>query len=252
MIRLRQLSFSRLPSYFVGTLVKNLHRAAVASSSHDAKNLINQAIGQLRSLEQSLSQNLIPAAEQGEAVSALVLSQLLASLQQSRQAVETAADKITNALQLYVRGKQEHFYSNVAIYPLALEATANVQEIITRNGLTLLMDVGGENGLQREEWVMARDCVGEALTNALQNAVRYAASTILLQIKDSPESLRLEVHDDGPGYPEAVLKGHYDHGAGLLIAKEHIHEVGGKLTLSNESTFAHGAKFCMEIPAHVD
>lgn len=43
-----------------------------------------------------------------------------------------------------------------------------------------------------------------AVENILRNAIRYGESQVRLELTDCGDSLRIEVHDDGPGIPEAV------------------------------------------------
>lgn len=83
--------------------------------------------------------------------------------------------------------------------------------------------------------------------NLVSNAVRYAGSAHVV-LRDSPEQVTIEVHDQGPGLPvdelDKVLAPFYrveasrnrssgGVGLGLSIAKEIAERHGGKLTLRN-------------------
>jgi protein-histidine pros-kinase len=87
------------------------------------------------------------------------------------------------------------------------------------------------------------------LENLIENAIRYGACADI-QIKDSPEQLRIEIRDRGPGIPEPELERVFQPfyrlddsrnmesggtGLGLSIARNIARWHGGEVTLSNAS-----------------
>lgn len=100
-----------------------------------------------------------------------------------------------------------------------------------------------------------------AITNILENAVRYGSS-IKLQAYEKDDHLFIEIEDDGPGIPEdkytEVFKPFYriDNsrnlqtggvGLGLSIASDAIHSHGGDINLSKSDALG-GLKVVIELP----
>lgn len=97
-----------------------------------------------------------------------------------------------------------------------------------------------------------------ALSNAVHNACRSAHSRIRLTAREQDGMLVLEVTDDGPGFPAAMLEnaGHIPTsvsgrgtGLGLFLARRiaELHKLNGRnghIELSND----HGAVFRMYLP----
>jgi signal transduction histidine kinase len=49
-------------------------------------------------------------------------------------------------------------------------------------------------------WLLDRELIAESLVNALQNAQRFARSTIVVSAERSGDELNLRIEDDGPGF----------------------------------------------------
>lgn len=75
-----------------------------------------------------------------------------------------------------------------------------------------------EAGAAPTLWFYDRELVRMVLLNALQNAGRYANSSILLRAAERDGMLVFTVVDDGPGYPAAVLQD--DSGAAAPVSRE--------------------------------
>ncbi|GJE27708.1 ActS/PrrB/RegB family redox-sensitive histidine kinase [Methylobacterium organophilum] len=115
---------------------------------------------------------------------------------------------------------------------------------------------GSEPVCQRNPGVMF------GLANILDNAVDFAESRVVVEARWGPDTVSLEIRDDGPGFPSEVLlragepyvttrgrekgAGKDEVGAGLglglFIAKTLIERSGAQLALSNATTpGSHGA-----------
>lgn len=106
-------------------------------------------------------------------------------------------------------------------------------------------------------WFYDETLVRMLLSNALNNALRYARSQITISATQADGFLELAVRDDGDGYPESVLA---DSGAsaaitrdgtglGLYLAQKiaRLHEnagVQGSVGLANQN----GAHFLLRLP----
>lgn len=106
-------------------------------------------------------------------------------------------------------------------------------------------------------WFYDPHLIQMVLANALQNAQRFAKNTITIGVRKQDELLEIYIHDDGPGYPDAVLN-ETEHassisqegtGLGLRLAQRvvQLHAnagTQGHIVLSNDQ----GAKFQLFLP----
>ncbi|WP_240222431.1 sensor histidine kinase [Rheinheimera hassiensis] len=54
-------------------------------------------------------------------------------------------------------------------------------------------------------WFFDYDLISNLLNDAVANALRYGNKHILLRFEQLADRLQIEVHDDGPGFPEFML-----------------------------------------------
>ncbi|WP_241968770.1 sensor histidine kinase [Idiomarina tyrosinivorans] len=108
-----------------------------------------------------------------------------------------------------------------------------------------------------------RDLIYTLVNDIVVNAMRYAADKLHIVAKKADKGLTIEIHDDGPGYPENMLQssiqplGELDltaarTGLGLffaqLIASVHQRDdVSGKILLENNGCFG-GSLFRLTLP----
>ena len=86
---------------------------------------------------------------------------------------------------------------------------------------------------------LAPEATAEALANLLDNAARHAQTNVTVRLSMAGEGLRISVHDDGPGLPQAAwssaferlvsLDGYGGSGLGLPIARALAEAQGGRL-----------------------
>ena len=120
--------------------------------------------------------------------------------------------------------------------PVAEEAGASLQLIAPDEPLTLLFG--------------HRQLLAQAISNLIENAIRYGASggEIALQISEAPDALTISLSDRGPGIPSELRDqarrrfGRLDSsrsaegaGLGLALAESIAHLHGGVLTLEDNS-----------------
>jgi signal transduction histidine kinase len=103
------------------------------------------------------------------------------------------------------------------------------------------------------------ECIGEllsrALDNLISNAIRYAASEIILSCRKNQHEIIISVTDDGIGIlPENIpfvferfFKGENgNHGIGLSIVKSIVEQHGGSVRVRNIENG--GASFIITLP----
>jgi signal transduction histidine kinase len=105
-----------------------------------------------------------------------------------------------------------------------------------------------------------RDDLGRAVRNLLDNADRYASSTIIVELRSDDSNVTLVVADDGPGIPAEHRQAVFERfarlddararetggtGLGLAIAKEIVTAHGGSITLEDSAV---GARFVVRLP----
>lgn len=103
------------------------------------------------------------------------------------------------------------------------------------------------------------DLFSHIAENLIGNAVRFAERRIHIFLSESSSHLTLTVTDDGPGYPEEILKngpcpfqkgteGDRHYGMGLYISRILCEKMEGKLYLKNMGTGARASAVFMKSP----
>jgi signal transduction histidine kinase len=110
----------------------------------------------------------------------------------------------------------------------------------------LTLDVPDEAVLVRGD----RERLDEAVGNLLRNAVEHGGRQIVVRVRASAHTVRVEVLDDGPGLPapvEALVRrpARDGHGHGLAIARDAAAAYGGRLACA---PCARGARLVLELP----
>jgi signal transduction histidine kinase len=105
-----------------------------------------------------------------------------------------------------------------------------------------------------------REDLARAVHNLLDNAGRYASTTVTIALGAEDGHARLVVEDDGPGIPSGARERVFERfarldearardsggtGLGLAIAKEIVEEHGGTIVAED---VAAGARFVVRLP----
>jgi signal transduction histidine kinase len=128
-----------------------------------------------------------------------------------------------------------------ALRPVAERMVTFFRRMPRGHDLTWTLDIGADIQVAADSEDMT-----ELLGNLLENACKWATSTVTLAAQDSGDRVRVTVLDDGAGVPDdalTVLTGRgvrLDQrvpgtGLGLAIAQDIAEAYGGSLTFSNRS-----------------
>lgn len=108
------------------------------------------------------------------------------------------------------------------------------------------------------------DDLGRAVRNLLDNAARYAASSVHVLLDANGDGVVLEVADDGPGVPDDQREHIFERfgrlddardrtsggtGLGLAITREIVEAHGGRITVEQANGQLRGARFVVRLPS---
>lgn len=199
----------------------------ISSGVHDAKNQL------------FLAESLLIQAEAQHGV----------ALDEARFAIEAAALRLTRVLTAYrlERNIGGLTISMVSVAELLEEAALINRRHCERLHVRLSADSHAE-GL----WPLDRELVLDMLSNALQNASRFARSRIDLSARIEDGYLCIRVEDDGPGFETPDIDVVSQTGVGLFVARElalrHVREGRqGRVELHNGGTLL-GGVFDLRLP----
>lgn len=86
----------------------------------------------------------------------------------------------------------------------------------------------------------------QAIGNLLLNAAEHGGGRVVVRGRRSPDGVRIEVRDSGPGFARRPAKRRDGRGRGLAIAARAIEEAGGGLTIG---TGPNGTTVALDLPA---
>ncbi len=204
----------------------------LASGVHDTKNTLFDALSRIDAVRRA------PASA----------SETAELLDEAYVAVERSADRLTQILSAYRLIRHEN---PVVLLPTPLRDLAEYVRLRAGSEWrgTAALKVGA---VADEVWIMDRELIADCLVNALLNASRHARAEVALELAADAGGLRIDVTDDGPGFPPQVLGGEEPAGSiGLFLAGKlaALHERNGRrgrLELANLP--GGGARFRLTLP----
>ncbi len=162
--------------------------ALLAGNIHEVKNLLGQ---------------LFLALDEASVTAQTECPKLAQRLTAMRLTGRRVHDRLLHILTVY-KAESGFFAANLDAYDPAETIEDLVQEARSLAGMHL--SIAGQS-LSPASWYFDRYLVESALTNALHNSLRYAATRISLSARAEDGYLVLSVEDDGPGFPAQMLEG---------------------------------------------
>lgn len=176
--------------------------------------------------------------------------------------LQAIIDQMTN-LNYLESGSSELRQDTIVVQDLVKEFSADWQSLAAAKQQTLSVNAPPTPIMLRGD----RGKMALALSNLLNNAVKFTPENGNIQIDVIPHTGRVEIAitDDGIGIPKVELTRIFDRfyqvedhltrhhgglGLGLAIAKEVIEQHGGRIWA--ESIQGHGSRFRMTLPALLD
>lgn len=199
-----------------------MHRVLdiLTSGVHDAKNQLFNA------------ESLIVKAEAEHCI----------ELTEARFAIEQAASRLNRVLAAY---KLQRHLGKLSIEMAHVDDLLNEALLINRAhcrhaGLALDTECAADC-----LWPLDRELVLDMISNAIQNASRFAKRRILVSTTIDAQGLLLRVEDDGDGFADPDIDHMAERGIGLFVAREltRLHTRGdqqGFLVIYNGGRFGGG------------
>lgn len=213
----------------------------IASGVHDTKNVLFDSLQRIAAAARKIGNG-------GDGGNA----EALALLQEASRSIEQGADRLSTVLSAYRLARHEN---PVAMLPTPVVDL--IESVALRNASHLheQRNIRVELGdVCNEAWLLDRELVADTLNNAVENALRHAASRVLISAYVEEDWHVIQVEDDGPGFSDEMLAGkpHLRTGVGLYVAGRiaalHVrHGRHGKLSLANGGALG-GAIFRIFLP----
>ncbi len=165
--------------------------------------------------------------------------------EQLRQAASEQVDRMDTIVQCQLQragaSGRITLAKPIAIEPVVRRLVKSLNKIYQEKGLAVELRIQSDATFRGDE-----EDLMEMLGNLLENAYKYASSSIRVSVKHTAEELLLSIEDDGPGIPapqidQVVQRGiradQVPHvpgqGIGLAVVDEIVSLYHGKLEISN-------------------
>lgn len=165
--------------------------------------------------------------------------------EQLRQAASEQVDRMDTIVQCQLQragaSGRITLAKPIAIEPVVRRLVKSLNKIYQEQGLAVELRIQSDATFRGDE-----EDLMEMLGNLLENAYKYASSSIRVSVKHTAEELLLSIEDDGPGIPapqidQVVQRGiradQVPHvpgqGIGLAVVDEIVSLYHGKLEISN-------------------
>lgn len=147
----------------------------------------------------------------------------------------------------------------VAVTDLVAGSAEGFSPQLSADGLVLVVDPDPT----RASAVVDPDRFGQVLANLMENAARYAATTVRLSVVAEASNVAVRVADDGPGIADADLPHVFERlyvahhrpagkesgsGLGLAIVRELVTAMGGTATAEAPEPGTTGARLVIRFP----
>ncbi|RME56140.1 MAG: histidine kinase [Caldilineae bacterium] len=147
----------------------------------------------------------------------------------------------------------------VDVLEVVNDAVTATRHLFDERGVALQVETPDQTPIIQADY----DRLMQVLLNLLSNAAKFAVQQVHVSVQATPNQIRVDVQDDGPGIPpehqESIFeKFHQVHstgagrprgtGLGLPISRHIISQLGGRLWV--ESTPGAGATFSFLLPVH--
>lgn len=144
------------------------------------------------------------------------------------------------------------FAPHLALAPVLFRIRDTLAKVYAEKNLSFVINCPPEL-----TWRIAQDDAFEMLGNVLDNAAKWAKSTIAVSVHLQNSRLHIQVSDDGPGFadPDAGLKRRVrldetvpGHGIGLAVVRDLVASYQGELTISR--AMSGGAQLDIILPSN--
>jgi len=177
------------------------------------------------------------------------------SLEAATYDIRRVNEMVENVLELGRLDLQKELrLEPVLPWELVHQAVVLIRPIATERGVQLSSrDTGESREIQADGSRLLR-----ALENVLVNAIHWSESRVAVVLEQNAHSLRIEIEDDGPGFPLGGEPGPVDlehhlqvasngECLGLVVAQRIAAAHGGRILLQNLEP--HGARVSLELPS---
>ena len=227
-------------------LVESQRAALVSSISHELRTPLTAMVGFLSLLDDPEVARTLPEEEKADLISTV-------------HSQTTYLSRIVRDLVMLARGDLDQMDLSRAPTDVAGLVRASVAAV-DEGRQELIVDV--EDELQAS---VDADRMQQIMVNLLSNASRYGGDKVLVVARAEGSTLRLEVHDDGPGVPkkyELAIWERFERGPnrlnaavpgsgiGLAVVNAIVRGHGGTVACG-ASELLGGARFTITIPAAV-
>ena len=214
---------------------------AVAGLSHYTKNIIGGLIGSVDLIDHGIERDDLTVLKKGWTV------------------MKRSLDRISNVVEdmLAYSKSRKPFRESCDVAEILADAAQSFEGVLAGKDVVLTIDADGVQGPVALDARGMHRCLLNLLTNA-GDAVPKTGGRIEIRAWDSEDgALKIEVVDNGPGVPEAIIpnlfdpffstKGSGGTGLGLAVTKKIITEHGGTIAVTRAS--GGGARFCLTLPS---
>lgn len=185
-----------------------------------------------------------------------IAAQLLAIIDSESERLTRLVDEIllTSQIDAGAVAVAREAFDPVAAVTAAIDATPSTRASFVLDAPAGTAAVAGD-----------RAKVHQVLTNLIENALKYGAAngdtTVTLRLEETPDHVRFEIADNGPGVPEAEYAHIFEKfyrldphlrggvggtGLGLYICRELVHRMQGRIGVT--SSPGSGATFWFQLP----